>query len=442
MNPRRSMATICAALLGVSSAWGGAPSSLAGLARTVMGAGQGVYVEAADGAVLVSQAADVAVHPASVSKIPTTLALLRKFGGEHRFVTVFASDGRVREDGTLDGDLIVEAGGDPYFVDENALLVAERLQQLGVRRVAGQLLVRGAFTFDWNRDDEGVHLRQVLSGRAPAAAWAAVHALDAPGPEGAEIELAGLPPMPALQFAAAAGPLLAGSVIAAAAGQRSAESLVSESRPVGVGREQTLVVHRSQPLLSLVKSLNDYSNNIFTPLAEAAGGASEVEALARSAVAPAMRVEITLGDGAGMDPSNRMSPRAVVALLRVLERELAASGHTLTDILPVAGIDEGTLHLRLNAADEAGRVVGKTGTFGDYGASALVGAFVTRDRGEVYFALLNHGVPVPLARHRQDRFVAALLARLHARRWDYQRDAHPAVALASAQIVAPSGAAH
>jgi len=48
-------------------------------------------------------------------------------------------------------------------------------------------------------------------------------------------------------------------------------------------------------------------------------------------------------------------------------------------------------------------VVGKTGTFGDYGASALVGAISTSDQGTVYFAILNHGVPVPEARRRQDR---------------------------------------
>jgi len=71
----------------------------------------------------------------------------------------------------------------------------------------------------------------------------------------------------------------------------------------------------------------------------AAGGAAAVEALARSAVPAAMQSEITLGDGAGTDPINRLSPRAAVKLLRALEAELQKSGHGLTDILPVAGID-------------------------------------------------------------------------------------------------------
>src|SRR6201999_582629 len=86
--------------------------SLARQAQSILGAEQGVYVEAADGTVLLAQAAAKPGHPASVSKVPTTLALLRKLGPEYRFVTTFATSGRV-SDGTLHGDLLVEGGGDP-----------------------------------------------------------------------------------------------------------------------------------------------------------------------------------------------------------------------------------------------------------------------------------------------------------------------------------------
>jgi D-alanyl-D-alanine carboxypeptidase/D-alanyl-D-alanine-endopeptidase (penicillin-binding protein 4) len=124
-----------------------------------------------------------------------------------------------------------------------------------------------------------------------------------------------------------------------------------------------------------------------------------------------------------------------VKLLRALEQELAGTGHTLSDVLPVAGIDEGTLRDRLNAPEEAGRIVGKTGTFGDYGASALIGAIATSDRGTVYFAILDHGVPVSDARRRQDRFLRVLLTRLHSRSWNYQPDASPAIARAELMSV-------
>ena len=374
---------------------------LAAAARAIVGARQGVYVEAADGTALVSQAAADAVHPASVSKVPTTLALLRKFGSDHRFATRFAVNGPIR-DGVLEGDLFVESDGDPFFVDENALLVAEQLRGLGIARVAGGLRTHGTLTFDWVDDQDGTHLQQVLSGHAPAAAWGTVAAIGG--------ELTGPVPPPVIHFGEVAGATTAAP------------------------SERTLLIHKSQPLVSMAKLLNDYSNNIFKPFADAAGGAASVQALARSVVPAEMRDEITLGDGAGTDPANRLSPRAAVKLLRALEQELMHEHHSLVEILPVAGIDDGTLQKRLDGPGEAGRIVGKTGTFGDYGASALVGAISTTDRGTVYFAILNHGVPVPEARRRQDRFVRVLLARLHTRPWPYQPDPRPAVARATVQL--------
>jgi serine-type D-Ala-D-Ala carboxypeptidase/endopeptidase (penicillin-binding protein 4) len=407
--PLRHVAILILGILACAPVSGAEQHDLAAAARSIVGANQGVYVETADATVLLAQAADMPVHPASVSKVPTTLALLRKFGPEHRFVTTFAANGPIH-DGTLEGDLLVESDGDPNFVDENALLVVEHLNALGVERVAGNLLPRGTLVFDWEVDADGVRLRQAMSGRAPAAAWAAVRQMSV-----GDVQAATSPTAPAISFANAAGVGTAGSH----------EPLV----------ERALIVHRSQTLLSLAKSLNDYSNNIFKPLADAAGGAAAVEELARSVVPAAMRSEITLGDGAGTDPRNRLSPRAAVKLLRALEQELAGSGHELTNILPVAGIDEGTLRDRLNGPEEAGRIVGKTGTFGDYGASALIGAISTSDRGTVYFAILNHGVPVSEARRRQDRFLRLLLTRLHSVPWNYQRDASPAVTRAEVMTV-------
>jgi D-alanyl-D-alanine carboxypeptidase/D-alanyl-D-alanine-endopeptidase (penicillin-binding protein 4) len=380
---------------------------LAAEARSILGADQGVYIEAANGSVLLAQAAAKAVHPASVSKVPTTLALLKKLGPDHRFTTTFTARGRVL-DGTLYGDLIVASDGDPSLVDEGALLVAKRLKEAGILRIAGSLRLQGALIFDW-KDDDGTQLRRALSGVTPPAALATVRALEV-----SDTTAGGVDPW-------------------AAPGVRFATATAWPPESIGGARvrelvgDRPLVVLRSQPLLPLVKSLNDYSNNIFTPFAAAAGGAAVVESVARSVVPEEMRSEITLGDGAGTDPGNRLSPRAAVKLLRALEQELSTTGHALYDILPVAGVDDGTLHDRLNGPTEAGRVLGKTGTFGDYGASALIGAIPTSDRGTVYFAILDHNVPVPQARRRQDRFVRALLRHLHSVAWSYQRDPRPAI---------------
>jgi D-alanyl-D-alanine carboxypeptidase len=405
--PARSLPAVAAALglLASSCALARGYDDLRTAARAILGANQGVYVEAADGEVLLAQAARRPVHPASVSKVPTTLALLRRLGPDYRFTTTFSANGAVH-DGLLDGDLIVTGGGDPFFVDENALLVVARLKELGVHRVARTLRVRGTLIFNWQGEAAEPRLRSAMSGQVPPSAWEAVSALTS-----ASGEASGLAP-PVLQFGAEA--------VAAAA---------DTPEPLAA---QPLVAHRSQPLLSLVKALNDYSNNVFKPLADAAGGAAQVQELARSLLPARMRSEITLGDGAGTDPRNRLSPRAAVKILRALEQELRLTDHSLVDVLPVAGIDPGTLQDRLNGAGERGCLVGKTGTFGEYGASALIGALRSRDHGTVYFAILNHGVPVPEARRRQDQLLRVLFERLQLTPWTYQRDTRPAVALAEA----------
>ena len=405
MRLRLVLLWLAATCPGASAAAG--LSDLDTLARTILGANQGVYVETSDGSVLLSQAASLAVQPASISKVPTTLALLRKLGPDYRFVTTFAATGPVHG-GMLDGDLVVDSGGDPYFLDENALLVAMRLNEAGVQRVRGSVRISGELIFDWQSDDAAVRLGRAFAGATPPAAWVAVQSLTPTS----------VAP-PTLRIDGASNASTAGG-----------------SNTIAGGDALPLVIHRSQTLLALVKSLNDYSNNVFKPLADAAGGTSEVESLARGAVPEEMRAEITLGDGAGTDARNRLSPRVAVRLLRALEQELVRNGHALVDALPVAGIDAGTLHARLDGPGEAGHVVGKSGTFGDYGASALIGAISTTDLGTVYFAILNHGVPVPQARARQERFLRALLARLHSVPWNYQPDPRPAIARAQATLVA------
>jgi D-alanyl-D-alanine carboxypeptidase/D-alanyl-D-alanine-endopeptidase (penicillin-binding protein 4) len=399
----------CVALgSGTSHAAAAAPLELASAARSILGAGQGLYVEDAAGTVLVAQAADTAVHPASVSKVPTTLALLSKLGPDYRFTTTFAANGPIAAE-RLEGDLRVESDGNPALVDEDAVLIAARLRALGIRRIEGRLLAPQALLFDWQSDPQGERLRNALAGQVAPAAWAAVRALPADAS------------LPAL------------------AAEGSPPALMFAPEPMAADRSgpaRPLLVHRSESLIGLVKALNDYSNNIFNALAASVGGAVEVEHMARSALPPDLRGALVLKDAAGADAGNRMSPHVAVALLRAVERELGRSGHRLTDVLPVSGVDPGTLHDRLDDAGQRGCVVGKTGTYGDYGASALIGALQSAEHGTVYFAILNHGVPVAEARRRQDRFVQLLLRRLRARPWSYQRDARPAIA--RIELITPS----
>jgi D-alanyl-D-alanine carboxypeptidase/D-alanyl-D-alanine-endopeptidase (penicillin-binding protein 4) len=352
-----------------------------------VGLDQGVYADAEDGTVLVANVADRAVHPASVTKVATSLALLERLGPDHRFETRVGATGPVR-DGRLAGDLVVHGANDPFFVYESAFLVLERLRALGIRRVAGRLRVEGPFLFNWQPDPTGTRLARTLRGRDGTAAWAAVG-------DGTTLARAALE----LGDAAAAS-----------------------------ATEQSLLVHRSPPLLHVVKACNGFSNNVFHFASDAVGGPHAVEAIARASVPPPFRDQITIDNGAGAGKTNRLSPRTAALVLRALDRWVQSRGHRITEVLPVSGVDPGTLERRL--LDRRRYVVGKTGTFGSVGASALVGLVRSRRYGVVAFAVLNHGVPVPEARKRQDAFVRALLEAVDAEPWPYETPTRPTYTLA------------
>jgi D-alanyl-D-alanine carboxypeptidase/D-alanyl-D-alanine-endopeptidase (penicillin-binding protein 4) len=357
-------------------------------AARALGSDQGVYAEAQDGSVLAAQAADRPVHPASVNKIASSLAVLQRLGPGHRFQTNLLADGPLL-DGQLSGNLVVEGGGDPSLVYENAFLMLRRLRVLGVRAVAGGLVVHGPFVFNWHPDPDGSRLRLALSGRDGAPAWTSLERL-VPwnGPRRLDDAAIGF-----------------------------------RGRPVLDGAASRILVHRSPPLVRILKWLNDYSNNVFQLLAAQIGGPTVVEAVARANLPAGLRGEIAIADATGEHPADRMSPRAAVGLLRALDVELTRRGLSFVDIFPVSGIDRGTLEERL--LDHRGMIVGKTGTFPSYGASALVGIASTRRWGMVTFAILNSWIPVPEARRRQDAFVRALLDGGGAVPWTYHPVASP-----------------
>lgn len=362
------------------------------LAATSLGADQGVFVQAEDGTILVAQQESRPVHPASVTKVATSLALLEQLGHDYRFETQFLAGGPVAE-GSLKGDLVVRAAGDPTFVFENAFLMLRALHAQGLREVRGDVRVEGPLLFNWKADPAGQRLKRALQGLDGGEAWAAI---SEPSSQVTKVSL---------QFVADGT-------------QKQAS-------------DEVLVENRSPPLITIVKALNGYSNNVFHPLSDRIGGPQRVEALMRKHVPAALQSQITITNAAGAGDSNRMSPRAAVAILWELRKELRAHGEDLPSVLPVNGLDVGTLKHRLTEERYRARIVGKTGTFGSVGACALVGVLHTAKYGDVAFAVLNSWVPVPEARRRQDVFLRALIDATDAKPWDYVPSRKPVFAEAT-----------
>jgi D-alanyl-D-alanine carboxypeptidase/D-alanyl-D-alanine-endopeptidase (penicillin-binding protein 4) len=86
-----------------------------------------------------------AVNPASLTKLLTTYAALELLGPAWTWRTGVWLDGPVK-DGVLDGALVIRGSGDPTLTLERTWLLLERVRQLGVREIRGDIVLdRSAF---------------------------------------------------------------------------------------------------------------------------------------------------------------------------------------------------------------------------------------------------------------------------------------------------------
>jgi D-alanyl-D-alanine carboxypeptidase len=344
---------------------------------------QGVLAETLDGTVIASQAADEKFNPASAVKLATAFAALKNLGPDHRFLTsVWASGSVDAATATLNGDLVI-SGRDPSFRYEHAVMLARQLNNLGIKNVTGNLIVAPGFTmnFDWSSQRSGEELRNAMDSMTRPAnatrAWLDERLLLGDGQS-----LSSVP-----------GVTIAGEVVIAAAPPQAVP----------------LLTRRSSKLVDLLKVLLCYSNNFMAErIGESLGGPNSVRAL----VVNSLKInpdEVWLATTSGLG-INRVTPQAMMAILRGLRDELRKNNLKLSDILPVAGIDPGTLEDRYTDAAERGSVVAKTGTLirTDGGASALVGQMNTRSGRVVLFVIFNQRGNVNSFRDNQDAIVAAI----------------------------------
>jgi D-alanyl-D-alanine carboxypeptidase/D-alanyl-D-alanine-endopeptidase (penicillin-binding protein 4) len=193
---------------------------------------------------------------------------------------------------------------------------------------------------------------------------------------------------------------------------RSVPSLVISGEVI-VGSSPTgavpLVTHKSSMLVDVLKVMLCYSNNFMAErIGENLGGPQTISAR----VADKLKInpaEIFLSSTSGLGV-NRVTPRAMMKILRALSAELQKNKLVLSDILPVAGIDPGTLEERYTDLISRGSVVAKTGTLvrTDGGASSLVGQMKTKSGRVVLFVILNQRGSVVRFRHNQDQIVTAI----------------------------------
>src|SRR5688500_8295064 len=277
---------------------------------------QGVVVETLDGKIVSSQNETEQFNPASTLKLATALVALQTFGPSHRFSTGVWTDGVFdKNTGVLTGNLYV-SGRDPSFHYEHAVLLARELNSLGIKQVTGDLNVAPGFTMNFSpsaaRSGDQLYdtLDSTLRPDVAARAWNYERTL--------LNDRASLETVPSIA--------VMGAVVVA---------------PVAPAAK-LLLTQRSSRLVDILKVLLCYSNNFMAArIGEALGGP---EAVRQQLIADLRLTQddlkIATLSGLGV---NRVSPRTMMKIYRALLGELKKHKLSPTTIMPVAGIDPGTL---------------------------------------------------------------------------------------------------
>ncbi len=102
------------------------------------------------GDVIYERNADDLMIPASVAKVFTAYAALKKLKPTSSFKTQVYANGPIR-DGKLVGDLYLKGGGDPSLVSERMWMLVNELTRSGIKQITGNLIADSSF-FDQEKN--------------------------------------------------------------------------------------------------------------------------------------------------------------------------------------------------------------------------------------------------------------------------------------------------
>jgi D-alanyl-D-alanine carboxypeptidase/D-alanyl-D-alanine-endopeptidase (penicillin-binding protein 4) len=401
----------------------------------------GIVVRDLDsGASLLSHGEVRSFNPASAMKLVTTLVGLDQLGPTHTWKTRVWVAGEVR-DGVLEGDLILEGGGDPSLSQERFWSLLRQVREKGVREIRGDVLIDNGFYAIEPVDPahfDNAPLKPYNA--APTALLVNHNVLPLRlAPEGSALSARLDPPALPLDNLATLDPVAGcdegpdldlrrtGDVLALSGaypescgertvylnlmcppatvatlfnalwhelgGRHTGQVRLGERAP----EARLWLEFDSPPLASIARDINTYSNNVmakmlFLNLGAARFGGNATWDKGERAVREGLRErglvmpELVLENGSGLSRIERISAASLAGLLDWAARQpiyydFAAS-------LPALGL-EGTLKRRLAGSDLVGRAWLKTGSLN--GARALAGYVLDRQgRHRILVFLVNH----------------------------------------------------
>lgn len=417
------------------------------------------------GKTILSHNATTPLVPASNMKLVTSAAALSLLKPEFTFKTLVYSDGRIQAE-SLNGNLYLKGLGDPELTDERLAQLASDIRYSGIRRITGKLVVDDSY-FDQQREGRGwkknygassysAQISALSLNRNTVDVWvrpgapgqAAEVALDPPNQYFEIVNLTRTGGRTRLQIARSMNGqrnrvTVSGSVSPQARPEKESinlenpalytgyvfKSLLQKSGVVlegGVEQNKTpanayeLARTESRPLRDIVGELNKHSINLIAEnllkymgaLFEGEPGSAEKgakvirERFLKQMVGLSNTTGITIADGSGLSPLNRVTAATLARILMYMHGQFDV-GVDFMSSLAISGVD-GTLHARLNSPDLKRRVRAKTGFIN--GVSSLSGYLQTKNNETLVFSfLMNHFTGVYAARATQDQLCAQLI---------------------------------
>ena len=386
--------------------------------------------------------------PASNLKILTTAVALETLGPNYRFPTSLFTDGNL-EDEVLNGNLYIQGHGDPKFVTEQMWLLVNKLRNLPIRRITGNIIgddsffdnkkrvktwiknpgaqayeaPLGALSFNFNTvqvyvspgikagnkpkiiiepDTEYITLdNQAKTLKAGKRNRLIVNRVEHNGFD--EITVSGgitLSQARAQYFLNITDPtqytLSVLKKYLAHAGIKFTGKIEQRRVPEGAMK---LLTHDSEPLTLALQGLNKFSNNFVAEQILKTIGAEKYgqPGTTLKGLKAFKEYLIKLGyqqnqyqvlDGSGLSRQNRLSPQIIIDVLRHVKNDLGVYPEFVS-ALGVMGVD-GNVKNRMRGVKSSERARVKTGTLNF--VSALSGYFQSRDDETFAFSILMNSL--------------------------------------------------
>ncbi len=393
--------------------------------------------------------ADKQLIPASVNKVVTAYAALKRLKPTATFKTTVFATGSIR-DGNLLGDIFLKGGGDPSLVSERMWMLVNDLYRSGIRIISGNIVGDSSyFDFERNPDSRPKYLKdqafaapigalsfnfntttiyvkaaekpgvppivfidpenpyidvvnQALTGKAGSNNSLVAMRLDyVKGVLGDTVLLRGSLPLDAKEsrfYRNIVNPgLYAGHMFKTfleARGMKVQGNIIEGTVPENA---RQLMEFESLPLWQVIWGMNKFSNNfvadqLLKKLGADTWGAPGTLAKGLSAVEEALedigikKGSYAMADGSGLTRDSHFSARQLLTVLRAAHKDFAIS-HEFVASLAIAGQD-GSLRRRFSSVKETDGTFLRAKTGSLDGVSSLAGYTVSGDGEDIVFVVL------------------------------------------------------